>query len=95
LPQGGLASRGRKSGQTDHAPRDQRGASQVARKSNEPSGARVVGRLQRSVRSILSPRPRGAERQTKEAVASTVRRALVTEGAVRIGRKGARQKART
>jgi hypothetical protein len=67
LPQGGLVSRGRSRVTPAKHSVICGGASHGARKSNGPSGARVVGRLQRSVRSILPPRPRGAARQTEEA----------------------------
>lgn len=95
LPQGGSASRGR-SRLTPAKDSVIRMAQAVAAwKSSEPSGARVVGWLQRSVRSIFSSRPRVAARRTEGAVGSTFRRALVTEGEVRAGRKGARRIART
>jgi hypothetical protein len=65
LPQGGLASRGRSRLTPTKHPVICGGASHGARKSNGPSGARVDGWLQRSVRSIFPPRPRGAERRTE------------------------------
>ena len=64
-PQGGPASHGRTrpSGRGRILRSTQRELR--ARKSNDPTGARVVSRLQRSGRGIFSARSRGAARQTE------------------------------
>lgn len=85
LPQGGPASRGRSRVKPAKHSAIDGGASHGARKSSEPSGARVVGRLQRSVTSTFPPQPRGAARQTEDEVDNTLRRASVTGGIDRVG----------
>jgi len=73
------------------------GAMKVARSVIERfTGARIVGRLQKSVRSIFSALPRGAERQTEAAWDSASRRHVLGEGeSNESGNKGARSFART
>lgn len=73
------------------------GTTQVVRSVIERfSGARIVGRLQKSVRSIFPALPRGAERQTEAERDSASRRRALDEGASsESGNKGARSFART
>jgi hypothetical protein len=64
-PQGGSASHGRtRPSGRGRIPRSTQRELR-ARKSNDPTGARVVSRLQRSGRGIFSGRSRGAARQTE------------------------------
>jgi hypothetical protein len=67
-------------------------ATQVVRSVIERfSGARIVSRLQRSVRSIFPVPPRRAERQTKAVRDSAIRRRVRDEGeSIESGNKGAR-----
>lgn len=72
-------------------------ATQVVRSVIERfTGARIVGRLQKSVRSIFPALPRGAERQTEAERDSASRRHVPDEdGSSESGNKGAKSFART